>query len=42
VIDMQTREVVKGIPTGDKAAQIINTYTNLFEVPGVYKTVHSQ
>ena len=38
VIDMQTREVVKGIPTGDKAAQIINTYTNLFEVPGVYKT----
>ena len=35
VIDMQTREVVKGIPTGDKAAQVINTYTNLFEVPGV-------
>jgi YVTN family beta-propeller protein len=41
VIDMQTREVVKGIPTGDKAAQIINTYTNLFEVPGVYKAGHS-
>jgi len=41
VIDMQTREVVKGIPTGDKAAQIINTYTNLFEVPGVYKSAHS-
>ncbi|MDP2156571.1 MAG: hypothetical protein Q8K68_02535, partial [Nitrospirota bacterium] len=38
VIDMQTREVVKGIPTGDKAAQVINTYTNLFEVPGVYKS----
>jgi len=41
VIDMKTREVVKGIPTGDKAAQVINTYTNLFEVPGVYKAVHS-
>ncbi|MBI5204074.1 MAG: hypothetical protein HZA11_04060 [Nitrospirae bacterium] len=41
VIDMQTREVVKGIPTGDKAAQVINTYTNLFEVPGVYKS-HSR
>jgi len=40
VIDMQTREVVKGIPTGDKAAQIINTYTNLFEVPGVYQLGH--
>jgi len=42
VIDMQTREVVKGIPTGDKAAQIINTYTNLFEVPGVYKTAQQK
>ncbi len=41
VIDMQTREVVKGIPTGDKAAQVINTYTNLFEVPGVYQSGHS-
>jgi YVTN family beta-propeller protein len=40
VIDMQTREVTKGIPTGDKAAQVINTYTNLFEVPGVYKHEH--
>ena len=40
VIDMQTLEVVKGIPTGDKAAQVINTYTNLFEVPGVYNHAH--
>lgn len=39
VIDMQTREVTKGIPTGEKAAQVINTYTNLFEVPGIYKSV---
>jgi len=35
-IDMKTLEVGKGIPTGEKAAMIINTYTNLFEVPGVY------
>jgi len=41
VINLQTREVVKGIPTGQKAAQVINTYTNLFEVPGVYKAGHS-
>jgi hypothetical protein len=40
VIDMQTREVVKGIPTGDKAAQVINTYTNLYKVPGTYKHAH--
>ena len=40
VIDMQTREVLKGIPTGDKAAEIINTHTNLFEVPGVYQLGH--
>lgn len=40
VIDMQSREVTKGIPTGNKAAQVINTYTNLFEVPGVYKSGH--
>lgn len=41
VIDMQTREVIKGIPTGTKAAQIINTYTNLFEIPGMFKAIHS-
>lgn len=40
VIDMQTREVTKGIPTGEKAAQVINTYTNLFEIPGTYKQAH--
>ena len=39
VIDLQTREVVKGIPTGDKAAQVINTHTNLFEVPGYISTL---
>jgi len=40
VIDMQTREVVKGIPTGEKAAQVINTCTNFFAFPGAYKQAH--
>lgn len=39
-INMKTFEVGNGLPTGGKAAQIINTYTNLFEVPGVYHTDH--
>jgi len=41
VIDMQTFQVVKAIKTGEKAAQIINTYTNLFEIPGTFKELRA-
>jgi len=36
VLDMRTFQVVKAIETGKNAAQVINTYTNLFEIPGTY------